>query len=127
MPTGYLADSFDLLNVRDLDLIAQVRDRCDRVLLGVYSDDYAEHLTGRRPVVPLSERIALLEHVRGVDGVSVHDPSFVSVAPDVMIFFAAGPAVPEGREAVLLSPRRATEGAILRRALAHLERSEPAA
>lgn len=70
---GYLAGAFDLLNVADLDAIDQVRGRCERLVLGVYTDEYVQHLTGRPPVVPLSERLELTSHVRGVDAVVVHD------------------------------------------------------
>ena len=73
MSVGYLADSFDLINVRDLDLIAQARARCTRLVVGVFTDEHAEWLFGRRPVVPLSERMAVLRHVRGVDEVVAHD------------------------------------------------------
>jgi hypothetical protein len=126
MPTGYLADAFDLLNVQDLDLIAQVRDECDRVLVGVFTDDYAQRVTGRRPVVPLSERLALLSHLRGVDGASVHEPGLALVPADVRIFTTTEHLPAEGRGWVLLTPRRETQAPILRHALGR-SRKEPAA
>lgn len=73
MAVGYLADAFDLINVRDLDLIAQARTLCSRLVVGVYTDDYAESLNGRRPVVPYEERRVLVSHIRGVDEVIEHD------------------------------------------------------
>lgn len=75
MPTGYVVGAFDLLNVRDIDVIAQVRARCDHVVVGVLDDDEVQRLYGRPPVVPLVERLALLEHVRGVDDVMKHHAS----------------------------------------------------
>jgi hypothetical protein len=65
MSVGYFADSFDVLNVRDLDLIAHARELCSRLLVGVFTDDYVERLRGRRPVVPLDERMALMQHIGG--------------------------------------------------------------
>lgn len=73
MSKGYLAASFDLLNVGDLDIIAQARQRCDHLIVGVYTDEYVEGLLGRRPVTPFVERMELVRHVRGVDTVVVHD------------------------------------------------------
>ena len=73
MSVGYLADSFDLINVRDLDLIAQARARCARLVVGVFTDDYVERVSGRRPVIPLSERMAVLQQVRGIVEVVAHD------------------------------------------------------
>ena len=62
MSVGYLADSFDLINVRDLDLIAQARARCTRPIVGVFTNQYTEWVSGRRPVLPLSERMAVLRN-----------------------------------------------------------------
>ena len=45
MSVGYLADSFDLINVRDLDLIAQARARCARLVVGVFTDEYVERVS----------------------------------------------------------------------------------
>lgn len=73
MTNGYLASAFDLLNVSDIDLIAQARRCCDHLRIGVYTDDRVEQLIGKPPVVPLSERLELVRHVRGVDEVVVHD------------------------------------------------------
>jgi len=61
-----------MLNVADLDLIDQARRRCDRLVVGVHSDELVLATLGRRPVVPLVERVALLRRVRGVDEVVVH-------------------------------------------------------
>lgn len=75
MTYGYLACSFDLLNVRHLDLIAQASTSCDRLVVGVLTDEHAEALHGRRPVVPLRERLDLIRHVRSVAEVIVHTES----------------------------------------------------
>ena len=100
MRVGYLAHSFDLLNIADLDLIAQARARCTRLVAGVLSDELVENLYGRPPVVPLSERMALVEHVRGIDEVLAHGAEQTpSLADDVELFFAAD------HSAALLSPR----------------------
>lgn len=73
MGVGYLARSFDLVNVRDLDLIRQAALSCSELVLGAYSDELVLRRTGRAPVVPLGERIALARHIRGVREVVVHD------------------------------------------------------
>lgn len=44
MSVGCLADSFDLINVGDLDLIAQAGARCSRLVVGVFTDEYTEKL-----------------------------------------------------------------------------------
>jgi len=67
MSVGCLADSFDF-NVRDLDLIAQARARCTRPIVCVFTREYAEWVSRRRPVVPLSERVAVLRNALATEG-----------------------------------------------------------
>jgi cytidyltransferase-like protein len=114
---GYLARSFDLINVSDLDLISQARELCSRLVVGVYSDDLVKHLTGRAPVVPLSERLALVSHVRGVDEVLVHEAGSSPADPETVLF-VEGDLPPSGPiNSVRLDSARFTESAALRLAL----------
>ncbi len=117
MSVGYLTDSFDLINVRDLDLIAQAGERCAHLVLGVFTDEYAEQVFGRRPVVPLSERLAVLRHVRGVADVVAHDDT-CAPSPDAVRFVVAGSPEPSAMHSVVITPRRESESTILRNALA---------
>jgi cytidyltransferase-like protein len=120
MTSGYLACSFDLLNVADLDVIGQARRRCDRLVVGVYTDEYAERASGRPPVVPLSERVEILRHVRGVDQVLEHDGSDQEAIRRSQLVFTVGdvdlPESPSGT--ILLRPTRTTRSRELRDALA---------
>ena len=54
MSVGYLAGLFDLVNVRDLDLINQARAGCARLVLGVFTDGGVglRPLDGRRMMIP---------------------------------------------------------------------------
>lgn len=118
MIDGYLSASFDLLNVADLDVIDQARDQCDRLIVGLFSDEYVERTIGRRPVIALAERAALLSHVRGVDQVVVHDDVDLTRFGDGAAIFAVEGVCyaeqPDDRNALWLRPRRQTESAALR-------------
>lgn len=118
MSLGYLACSFDLLNVGHLDLIAQARSLCDRLIVGVYTDEAVERADGRPPVVPLAERTALVGHVRGVDEVVVHDAVPASATAATLLLID-GDAVDEsfGVRELALTPRRATTSPALQAAL----------
>ena len=117
MDVGYLPNAFDLLNVRDLDLIAQARRHCSRLVVGVFSDDFAAR-QGRRPVVPLAERMALVAHVRGVDEVVVHDQERANVSVGTTVFGVIGETdVPSRAHQHLLVPLRETTSPLLREAL----------
>jgi len=118
MSVGYLADSFDLINVRDLDLIAQARARCARLVVGVFTDEYVERVSGRRPVIPLSERMAVLREVRGIVEVVAHDDSSVEDASAAVLFAADDAPHDLVEGAVLLTPARRSASVVLRNVLA---------
>ncbi|WP_375431113.1 adenylyltransferase/cytidyltransferase family protein [uncultured Friedmanniella sp.] len=114
MVIGYLLGTFDLLNVGDLDVLAQARLRCSHLVVGVHTDDAVAAVAGRPPVVPLNERLALLSHVRGVDQVVVHEQSATAATADVVLTVDGEGLLPA---AEVLSPRRCSASATLRRAL----------
>ena len=95
MSVGYLANSFDMINVRDLDLIAQARERCSSLLVGVFTDDYVEQHFGRGPVAPLDERIDVVRHIGGVAEAVQHDDSGqVGYGASVLFAEAGSPVTP---------------------------------
>jgi glycerol-3-phosphate cytidylyltransferase-like family protein len=114
---GYLTHAFDLINVGDLDLIAQARRHCSRLIVGVWSDELVTALTGRPPIVPLSERLALVSHVRGVAAAVVHEAGSLPAEADVMIFVEQDRADADHRPTIQLVATRFTESAALRSAL----------
>lgn len=120
MTVGYFANSFDLFNVRDVDLINQAQRECSELVLGVFSDDFATRILGRRPVVPLSERVLLVSHVRGVSKAVVHDDVW-RPSSEAMIFSVAGDVpLPYLIESWMLTPRRETASKPLREALGRM-------
>ena len=114
---GYLAGSFDMLNVAHLDVIGQAGARCDELVLGVFADEQIIELTGRPPVVPLAERAALVSHVRGVTRVVVHDAGPSADPGAVRRFVMAGEQGVDLVGAEALVPGRQTTSAILLAAL----------
>lgn len=115
MSVGYLACSFDLLNVGHLDLIAQAKGLCDRLVVGVCSDAAIERADGRPPVVPLAERTALVGHVRGVDEVVVHDAVPKSgVGVTLVVVSDDDRTGPVDVREIVLSPRRESASQVLR-------------
>lgn len=121
MICGYLACTFDLLNVGDLDVIEQARRLCDRLTVGVYSDDLVALRKGLPPVIPLAERAAMLRHVRGVDAVVVHqDNSANSAALADLRFVVDGDPVADvsGTDYVRITASRTTASREVREALA---------
>lgn len=68
---GYLTGVFDLFHIGHLDVLEQAQQQCDRLVVGVLTDDWALEAWGARPFVPLVERRQILEQLRCVDEVVV--------------------------------------------------------
>lgn len=66
---GYAGGAFDLFHVGHLNILRQAKSRCDYLIAGVLDDDVLEITKGRRPVVPLAERLEMVGHCKLVDEV----------------------------------------------------------
>lgn len=64
---GYAAGAFDLFHIGHLNILKHARNECDYLIAGVVSDELCHANKGRRPVVPLAERLEIVRHVRFVD------------------------------------------------------------
>jgi glycerol-3-phosphate cytidylyltransferase len=73
---GYAPGVYDLFHVGHLNILRHARSQCDYLVAGVVSDEMASLAKGRRPVVPLVERLEIVRSVRFVDA------AFVETVPD---------------------------------------------
>lgn len=64
---GYAAGAFDLFHVGHLNLLRHAKSECDFLIAGVVSDELLEANKGRQPVIPLIERLEIVQSVRFVD------------------------------------------------------------
>lgn len=64
---GYAPGAYDLFHVGHLNLLRHAKGRCDFLIAGVVSDEMCELTKGRRPVVPLAERLEIVSHISYVD------------------------------------------------------------
>ncbi|WP_371790432.1 adenylyltransferase/cytidyltransferase family protein [Streptomyces sp. NBC_01471] len=67
---GYASGVFDLFHLGHLNLLKRARERCDYLVAGVLIDEVALH-KGYPPVVPLAERMEIVESLGCVDEVVV--------------------------------------------------------
>jgi len=70
---GYAPGVYDLFHIGHLNLLRNSAEACDHLIAGVVSDDLAERNKGLRPVVPVDERLAIVEAIRYVDQAVVED------------------------------------------------------
>lgn len=125
MQYGYLACAVDMLNVRDLDLIAQARAHCDVLTVGVLTDDDIRSSTGRVPVIRVEERLVLASHLRGVDHAVIHhEAEFALLADSMVIMAVRGESDWLRPDAdVVLTPEVFSQSSALRVALGRREQS----
>lgn len=64
---GYAAGAFDLFHVGHLNLLRHAKNECDFLIAGVVSDELLERNKGKQPVIPLIERLEIVQSVRFVD------------------------------------------------------------
>lgn len=69
MRVGYAAGAFDLFHVGHLNILRRASEHCDHLIAGVVSDEMLELTKGRRPVVPLAERMEIVGALACVDQV----------------------------------------------------------
>ena len=89
---GCLTGVFDLFHVGHVDVLERARRVCDRLMVGVLTDEWALDAWGAQPFVPLLERVQIIEHLRCVDEVVVVDgvrPAWLTGVLGVQIVFAA--------------------------------------
>ncbi|HIT75458.1 MAG TPA: hypothetical protein IAA98_07730 [Candidatus Avipropionibacterium avicola] len=101
--TACLVAVFDVISVRDLDVLAQLGERHGPVTIALLDDDLVHDLYGRPPLTGIEDRLALVSHLRGVGGVRryrLQDP-----VPGRRYVIAREP-VPHGEGFVTVTPRR---------------------
>jgi glycerol-3-phosphate cytidylyltransferase len=66
---GYTTGVFDLFHIGHLNLLRAARERCDRLIVGVATDEFASARKGGTPVIPFAERCEVVSEIKGVDHV----------------------------------------------------------
>lgn len=71
MVIGYTTGVFDLFHIGHLNILKQASQMCDRLIVGVSSDELVLHYKERYPIIPLSERLEIVKSIRYVDEVYI--------------------------------------------------------
>ncbi len=66
---GYAPGAYDMFHIGHLNILRQAKRYCDYLIAGVVSDEMCELTKGRRPVIPLAERMEIVSHISYVDEV----------------------------------------------------------
>lgn len=66
---GYAPGAYDMFHIGHLNILRQAKRYCDYLIAGVVSDEMCELTKGKRPVIPLAERMEIVSHISYVDEV----------------------------------------------------------
>lgn len=64
---GYCPGVYDMFHVGHLNILRRARINCDYLIAGVVTDEVVERIKGQPPVVPLWERIEIVQSIKYVD------------------------------------------------------------
>lgn len=66
---GYTTGVFDLFHIGHLNILRRAKEMCDYLIVGVSTDRLAWEYKNKKPIIPYSERVAIVEAIRYVDKV----------------------------------------------------------
>ena len=66
---GYVPGAWDMFHIGHLNILLRAREQCDRLIVGVVTDEALAVAKGRLPIVSLPERVEVVSHLDLVDEV----------------------------------------------------------
>ena len=66
---GYTTGVFDLFHIGHLNLLKQAKSGCDRLIVGVSTDELVQTYKNKSPIIPFTERIEIVSALKCVDEV----------------------------------------------------------
>ncbi|MEJ8568227.1 adenylyltransferase/cytidyltransferase family protein [Elongatibacter sediminis] len=67
MIIGYTTGVFDLFHIGHLNILRNARAMCDRLVVGVTTDDLMLEYKKKQPVIPFVERMEIVRNIKCVD------------------------------------------------------------
>jgi len=64
---GYAGGAYDLFHIGHLNILKHAKSQCDHLIAGVVADEILELTKGRRPIIPLAERLEIVRNISFVD------------------------------------------------------------
>lgn len=70
---GYTTGVYDMFHIGHLRVLERARSQCDRLIVGVTTDELSVGAKGKVPIIPFSERVDIVSSLRCVDRVVAQD------------------------------------------------------
>ena len=69
MIIGYTSGVFDLFHIGHLNILRNARSLCDRLVVGITTDELLTEYKGKQAVIPFTERSEIVRSIKYVDAV----------------------------------------------------------
>lgn len=69
MIIGYTTGVYDMFHIGHLNILRRAKEKCDYLIVGVSTDELVQHDKGKTPIIPFSDRCAIVESIKYVDKV----------------------------------------------------------
>ena len=70
---GFTSGVFDLFHIGHLNILKNAKSICDKLIVGVSTDDLVQTYKHKVPVIPFTERIEIVRSIKCVDSVVAQD------------------------------------------------------
>ena len=67
MVIGYTTGVFDLFHIGHLNILKKSKSMCDRLIVGVTTDELMMEYKKKAAVIPFKERVEIVQHIEYVD------------------------------------------------------------
>ncbi|NVO04366.1 MAG: adenylyltransferase/cytidyltransferase family protein, partial [Bacteroidetes bacterium] len=67
MIIGYTAGVFDLFHIGHLNLLKKAKGLCDKLIVGVSTDELTFSIKNKIPIIPFENRIEIVRSIKFVD------------------------------------------------------------
>lgn len=69
MIIGYTSGVFDLFHIGHLNILRNARAMCDKLIVGVSTDELVMEYKSKKPIIPFVERCEIVRGIKYVDSV----------------------------------------------------------
>jgi glycerol-3-phosphate cytidylyltransferase len=70
---GFTSGVYDLFHIGHINILKNAKSMCDKLIVGVSTDELVQTYKHKVPVIPFSERIEIVRSIKFVDSVVAQD------------------------------------------------------